>query len=330
MDNATGGQVKCAIVVVVQPPRILAEQLAAQNGGVLTRQQAREAGLSDRVLARLVAVGEWTQVARGIYGARPPRNLRERCSWALAGESPPAAIGLSTAARLRSWQGLDMDDRDVHVVLPRSTTHRQRIGVRRHWWDLAEHDVEILDDLRVTTAIRTAADLIPRLDRRRGLATLDSALHLHSLDAGGLLEARAVAAGRHHVASDPDVWQLADARAESPLESRCRLDCVDAELAPDELQVRLVDVETGQVWWGDMGWRWKPHRWLIAECDGQEVHSRSTNGGPDPLYADRNRQNGIVVAGAADVLRFTWRDHNRGVVASTIRAALARGGRSAS
>ena len=313
----------------VTTPRIFAEQVAAQNGGLVTRQQAREAGLPDRALARLVAIGEWTQVGRGVYGARRPRNLRERCSWALAGEPPSAAIGLSTAARLRSWQGLDLDDRDVHVVLPRSTTHRQRSGVRRHWWDLAEHEIEILDDLRVTTAIRTAADLIPRLDRRRGLAALDSALNVGSLDLGGLLQARAVAAGRHHVASDSDVWQLADARSQSPLESRCRLDCVDAGVGPDELQVPLVDPETGEVWWGDMGWKWKPGRWLVAECDGQQVHSRSTGGGPDPLYADRSRQNGIVIAAAADVLRFTWQDHNRGVVASTIRAALTRAAREA-
>lgn len=311
-------------------PRLVAEQIAVGTGGLLTRRQTRAAGLSDRAVARLVATGEWTLVARGLYGTRRPRHVHERATWALVGEPPVAAIGLSTAAQLRGWQGLDADDRDVHMILPRRSAHRQRIGVRRHWWDLGPDDIEEIEGLRVTTAVRTAADLVPRLDRRRALAVLDSALHQGSLDGDALAAARGVARGRHHVASDSDVWALADARAQSPLESRCRLDCVDAGLAPDELQVRLVDPETGEVWFGDMGWRWKPGRWLIAECDGAEVHSRAVGGGPDPLFADRARQNGIVIGAGADVLRFTWRDHTRGVVASTVRAALQRAARAAS
>lgn len=308
--------------------RIVAEQVAAAHGDLLTRRQARAAGLDDRAVARLIASGQWTLAARGLYGVRPPRNLRERCAWALAGEPPTAAIGLSSAAMLHGWRGLDPDDRDIHVVLRRTVRHRQRIGVRRHWWDLAAADVEVLDGLRVTTAVRTAADLVPRLDRRRALAVLDSALHGGSLLPGDLDVARQVARGRHHVDSDRDVWDLADARAESPLESRCRLDCIDGAVPPDELQVRVTDPETGEIWWGDMGWRWKPGRWLVGECDGERVHSQAIGGGPDPLYSDRSRQNGMVISSTADVLRFTWRDHNRGVVASTVRAALARAARS--
>lgn len=308
-------------------PRLVAEQVAAATDGLLTRQKARAAGLSDRAVARLIASGEWTQVARGLYGTRRPRHVRERAAWALAGEPAEAAIGLGTSAQLRGWQGLDADDRDVHVILPRAIGHRQRIGVRRHWWDLGPDDVEERDGMRVTTAERTAADLVPRLDRRRGLAVLDSALNRGDLDADGIAAARLIARGRHHVASDSDIWDLADARAQSPFESRCRLDCIDAGFPPDELQVRLVDPETGEVWYGDMGWRWKPGRWLIAECDGVAVHSQTMGYGPDPLFADRGRQNGIVIGAAADVLRFTWRDHNRGIVASTIRAALQRAAR---
>ena len=308
--------------------RLAAEQVAAATNGLLNRDQTRAAGLSDRAVARLLASGEWTQVTRGLYGVRRPRDVGERARWAMVGEPRDAVLGLATAAQLRGWQGLDLDDRDVHTILPRgSSVHRQRIGVRRHWWNLGPDDVEVVDGLRITTAVRTAADLVPRLDRRRGLSVLDSALNRGSLDASGLVAARAIARGRHHVASDADIWGLADGRSQSPLESRCRLDCIDAGIAPDALQVRLVDVQTGEVWYGDMGWRWKPGRWLIAECDGEAVHTWATGGGPNPLFADRGRQNGIVIGTAADVLRFTWRDHNRGVVASTIRAALERAGR---
>lgn len=314
----------------METARLVAEQLAATSNGVLNRDQTRAAGLSDRAVARLIASGEWTHVARGLYGVRRPRHVRERAQWAMSNESADTVLGLATVAQLRGWQGLDPDDRDVHTILPRrSSVHRQRIGVRRHWWDLGPDDVEVLDGLRVTTSVRTAADLVPRLDRRRGLSVLDSALNRGSLDAAGLVAARVIARGRHHVASDTDVWDLADGRAQSPLESRCRLACIDAGLAPHELQVRLVDLQTGEVWYGDMGWRWKPGRWLIAECDGEAVHSRAIGDGPDPLFADRGRQNGIVIGAAADVLHFTWRDHNRGVVASTVRAALQRAARDA-
>jgi hypothetical protein len=195
---------------------------------------------------------------------------------------------------------------------------------------LPADEVEMVDGLRVTTPARTAADLVPRLERRRALAVLDSALQQSVLDAAGLVAARAIARGRHHVASDHDVWDLADARAQSPLESRCRLDCIDAGVPPDEVQVRLVDTETGAVWFADMGWRWKTGRWLLAECDGEGVHSESTNGAPNPLFADRSRQNSIVIAAEADILRFTWRDHMQGRVAKTVRDALRRSTRAAS
>lgn len=305
--------------------RVEAERIAAANAHLVTRAQLVSVGMTRREVTALLDVGEWTRVGRGVYATRRPRNLRERVTWVLAGEPPSAVIGLSTAARLFGWQGLDPDDRDVHVVLDRRHRHGQRLGVRRHWWDLNPADVQVIDGIRVTTAARTAADLIPRLDRRRGLSVLDSALHQRALDAQTIAAARVIARGRHHVASDSDVWDLADGRAESPLESRCRLDCVDAGFTPDDLQVPLVDPVTGETWFGDIGWKWKPGRWLIGECDGERVHSWTTGGGPHPLYADRHRQNGIVIGTSADVLHFTWRDHNRGLVSNTIGLALQRG-----
>jgi hypothetical protein len=67
----------------VAAARIAAELIAAGNGGILTHVQARTAGLGDRAIARLLAVGEWTAIGRGVYAARPhalcASGARGRC-----------------------------------------------------------------------------------------------------------------------------------------------------------------------------------------------------------------------------------------------------------
>jgi hypothetical protein len=111
---------------------------------------------------------------------------------------------------------------------------------------------------------------------------------------------------------------LADGRAESPLESRVRLACIDGNLPPDDLQYTVGDGRGNVIAIGDLAWFKTRRRPLLAEADGVSVHSL-----PAPVYRDRWRGNALT-AHAHDTIRFTWADamHPARIV-TAVRAALA-------
>ena len=115
-------------------------------------------------------------------------------------------------------------------------------------------------------------------------------------------------------------WDLVEPRAESPLETFARLQCTDAGMPPDELQVEIRSAAGHLLGRGDLGWRLDGDRWLIAEIDGREFHES-----PEAVLHDRRRQNALLTTGRVDLLRFTWPDITaRTVIPAAIRAALRR------
>ena len=162
------------------------------------------------------------------------------------------------------------------------------------------------------------AQAVPELDRDDAVAVMDSAQNTGQLTAIGLARAHDLARHRRGVHRTHEWWELSDGRAESPLETFGRLDCVDGGVPPDELQVRIHDAGGVLLGDGDLGWRQRTGRWLIAEMDGREVHEA-----PIALLHDRHRQNRFLIDGDADVLRFTYRDlHPRGSIARTVLRRL--------
>jgi hypothetical protein len=113
------------------------------------------------------------------------------------------------------------------------------------------------------------------------------------------------------------LWEAADERAESPLESFVRWECLVAGIPPDALQLPLVDRGGRVLARGDLAWQREDGRWLVVELDGADVHST-----PVAVFADRRRQNLLTGSGAVDLLRFTGRDLGR--IAPVVRAALER------
>lgn len=106
----------------------------------------------------------------------------------------------------------------------------------------------------------------------------------------------------------------ADGRAQSPLETRTRLRCVDGRVPPDILQWEIRDDDGHLLGIGDLGRR-GPR--VIAEADGRDVHAA-----PDAVFADRRRQNRLMNAGFT-VLRFTWADTLQpDYIPYTVRQAL--------
>ena len=85
------------------------------------------------------------------------------------------------------------------------------------------------------------------------------------LTAIGLARAHDLARHRRGVHRTHEWWELSDGRAESPLETFGRLDCVDGGVPPDELQVRIHDAGGVLLGDGDLA---------VAAADGPVVDRR--------------------------------------------------------
>ncbi|MFG3710724.1 hypothetical protein [Micromonospora sp. NPDC047730] len=184
-----------------------------------------------------------------------------------------------------------------------------------HQLTVAPGQLVRVDGIAATSPLRTVADLVLREDRYAAVCVLDSALNRGLITDEDLLAVpylirrrRGAVAARSHLAE-------ADGRAQSPLETRTRLRCVDGKVPPDVLQLMVRDDDGYLLGIGDLGWR-GPR--VIAEADGRGPH-----GTPEAVYADRRRQNRLVNAGWT-VLRFTWADTlDPAYIPWTVRQAIA-------
>jgi hypothetical protein len=251
------------------------------------------------VWRRLVNDGKVRELACGVGLVDADRcalTSRGLLRAALAAYGERAVAVLHSAAHVHAMRGVPRLE-SVHIATPDTASRRGGLGIVAHRRLLRANEIVMVDGFPVTTPVRTLADLVPRLPPADGLVILDSALHLGLVEAAQLEAAERAAAGRSG-AGQVRPLLIADARAESPLESRVRLDCVRGGVAPDELQheVALPGGGRARV---DLAWL-----------------------RPDALFRDRSRANELALVGAL-VLRFTWLDTlRRGRAAGLVRLAF--------
>ncbi len=140
--------------------------LAEEHDGLLTADQARHAGFTDSVLARLVQRGRLERTARGVYRIPyiPPDRFsqyREAVLWAKANRGPEEAA-LSHATALAVYGISDANPSMIHLTVPRSARLRRQMpkGVVLHREDLAPEDITVEEGIPLTTISRTIADLL--------------------------------------------------------------------------------------------------------------------------------------------------------------------------
>lgn len=286
--------------------------LADSQEGLLSASQCDEHGVGSHRRARLVEKGRWRRVTHAVFdtvvvpvarrtGTRTHDHRRRRAAWLGLLAYGPEAIAVGPCALvLLGVEGVRVDP-VPEATLPGARAARSRDGIHLRQFDDGM-TVTSVEGRWVATPDWALAQAVPEMGRRRAVAAMDSARRLGLVSETGLERAHDLARGRRGVARTHSWWSESDARAESPLETFARLDCVDAGIAPDELQVEVFDADRllGR---GDLGWRLPGGRLLIAELDGRDVHSE-----PAALLRDRARQNDLVASGAVDLLRFTGRD----------------------
>lgn len=302
---------------------MLALSTASRQDGVIAAWQCRNLGMHPSDVKALCRSGRWQRLYRGVYLvdadlARQP-GPRAAPRAALLSTGPHAVAVLDTAAAIHGIGGLPKPDGQVHVSLPGQHARPRRIIDRQltlHQLALRPEDTVVVDGLRVTTPLRTVADLILRLGRYAAVSVMDSALNRGLVTEAAFATLPHLIAGRRGAARARRWLSEADGRAASPLETRVRLRCVDGGVAPDTLQHRVYDGHGELLGIGDLAWLAAR---VLGEADGVEVHDR-----PEAVFRDRWRQNDLASAGWT-IIRFTWQDTLQpGYVVHVVRNALAR------
>jgi hypothetical protein len=281
-------------------------RVAATQDGVITAEQALCAGLSRTEIRDLCRSGRWHRLARGTYfvggnAGHMPRRAEIRA--AVLSLGPGAIAVLHTAAELFGIAGLRRTD-EIHVSVPIDHPRPQRIheGLVLHQLTIPAAHRGAVGGIPVTTPVWSVSDLLLRVDRYTGVCLLDSALNRGLISGPELAGIPVLIRGRRGAVAARRCLAEADGRAQSPLETRVRLRCVDGRVPPDALQVNVRDEDGYLLGVGDLGWL-GPR--VIAEADGVGPHGTAR-----ALFEDRQRQNLFMNAGWI-VLRFTWADAMR-------------------
>ncbi len=263
--------------------RTLVDVANAQHGA-FTRAQALQSRTPEQVRARL-ANRQWLPVFHRVYrthGAAPNARLRTVAAGLSLNQSVTAY--LHTAAELHGFGVLD--ESATHVIAP-ATRRTRRPGLVVHSSALRPADVCRYTGVAATTAKRTVIDLARSVPAADGLAVLDAALHGRLVSPYSLREELRHHDERRGIVVARELVALADGKAESPMESRLRLRCIDAGLPRPELQ---IEVRAGRRCYRiDMGWR--------EQRAGLEYDSLAYHGNPATLRYDRERHNWLTAQG---------------------------------
>jgi Transcriptional regulator, AbiEi antitoxin len=261
--------------------RAAVEAIFADNGGVATTRELLSA-LTPKALEVAVRAGKIIRVRRGVYALKPPDTPARLAALDLASGARVVAC-MHTAAEIYGFN-TEVDDR-LHILDPgirmRSSPElmvHQRIGA----------PLSKVRGRLVTAPAWTAVEIARTLRRPRALAILDAALHVASCTPADLLVAVAEQRGRRGIVHVRELVQIADGRAESPMESEARLVFIDGGLPLPELQYEIVDLH-GKLWRVDFAW---PDSKVVAEYDSLEWHANPDGWKHDRMKAARLQERG--------------------------------------
>lgn len=258
-----------------------AESVFVANGGVATTRQLL-AVLSPKTLECAVRAGRVIRVRRGVYTLKPP-DLSTRLAGLDLACGKRVVACMQTAAEM---YGFDTEpDQRLHILDP---------GIRmRPSADVMVHQrigapLRVVHGRLVTASAWTAVEIARTLRRPRVLAVLDAALHSGCCTSQELFAAVDQQKGRRGIVQVRELLHLADALAESPMESEARLVFIDGGLPLPELQYTIVDLH-GRVWRVDFAW---PDAKVVAEYDSVEWHAN-----PERWKHDRMKSAALAECG---------------------------------
>jgi hypothetical protein len=294
------------------------DELLLAQGGVAARWQLLEQVTESR-LRVLVGNGLIVVVRHGVYAqaaavatlSPPERTALEVRAEQLVRRREEVATGL-TAALVHGLPVLGRPPTAPRLSLPREQGERPRTERPASW--LPDIDVEEVRGVRTTTLARTLVDVARTRPFAFALVTADAALArgCARADAQEVLERCRRWPGSR---AAQRVLDVADALAESALESLGRGRMHEQGLPAPELQVDLGDeLESVRV-----DHYWREHR-TVAEADGLGKYTT-----PQVLRAEKLREDRLRDRGE-EVVRYVWDEalHRPEVITDRLRRAFAR------
>ena len=264
--------------------------------GPFTRVEARGIGLSDTQL-------ESDCYRRALHGVWVPAYLPDtrylRLDAArLAVPDRGVLCGLTAA-----WSyGADVrrvDDFDVHVGFAEGQRIRKRPGLAVCQETLDPVDITRLDGVQITTPLRTAFDCLRLLRHPEGVVVADALTHLELVD---LDELAAYFAGKRRLRNlriGERLLSYVEPKSESPMETRMRVELIDAGLPQPEAQHNVYDDHGNFVGRLDLAY---VNARLGVEYDGADHWTQRRD---DDRRRTRIREQGweVLVYSADDVFR---------------------------
>ena len=205
-----------------------------------------------------------------------------------------AAFSGCTAAWLHGLDVAPCDPIEVTIPEPMGSGRRAGASVRRA--ALADDEIVLRRRVPSTSALRTAVDLGGRNPLAEGVVAADMFLHAELVSMAELRNYVADHARAKGIARLRHVVDLAEPKAESPMETRLRMLLVLAGLPRPEVQVSIHDGQGRFVGRPDLLYRLQR---LAIEYDGGNHRDR--------LVDDNRRQNRLIGVGFR-LLRFTAAD----------------------
>ncbi len=284
--------------------------VAELQGGRVTREQLRGLGLTDDAIKHQITRGFLIRVHRGVFavGHLPSQPLA-RAHAALLAVGDRSALGFNSAGTY--WEVFDHWRFPLEVITP---LKRRPSGIIvHHCTTLTRADIHREHGLRVTSAARTALDLIPRLNDRRANRMVRDLRIRRRLTREQLR--RVIAANPKHPGARRLTYSLAGSQREPT-----RSELEDAYLRIVKRFNLPIPEINEHVHGHRVDFLYREHR-LIVEVDGYDAHSD-----PRQFAEDRRRDREILIATGISTIRFTYDDclDTPEVVATTVTAALAR------
>lgn len=281
----------------------------ALKGSPFTLAHARANGVSRRSLQKR----SYRRLAQGIY---LPADVELGPSVWLAAAALLMPTGSAVSGLWAAWAwGVDLlpgGPRAVEITIPRGRSVIRPSGIRVRKALLPPSDVVTLDGLRVTSEMRTAFDLARHGSRDDAVIALDALLYARLISRAGLRRYLKARPGWRGVRSAAAHLDLAEDRAESPMETRLRLVLLDGGLPPPLVNESVCDEHGRFIARPDL----RIER-VIIEFDGAVHRSAERH------REDVGRQNALIQAGYI-VLRYTATDVyvRPAAIVAEVRAAL--------
>lgn len=256
-------------------PDVVVAKLAADQRGLVTRQQAASSGMSARMVQRRVSNGLWLPALHGVYALAGTPADRLQAMWAAvlhAGDG--SALGTHTAGRMHGFEEAVESD-DIHLNVGHEKRHAPPGVIWHRQLDMAPWDAVVIDGLPVTSIARTGMDLAAIVSVTRLRRFVESAIVHRGIDVSvfGEVLARVRRSGKPGVRSMERVLDDVGPGSDLPHSELERLLDRVIELAglPEPLHEHPLPGARDRAGFVDRCW---PEVRLIVEGDGRRWHTR--------------------------------------------------------